>query len=115
MDRCAFSTLMAALRAAMCCAGAACVGTALAQPQHLLLNAMFQDHGVLQRDRPIAVWGEARPRDEIIVKVNAAEVRVHADPSGHWRAMLPAMSAGGPYSLEVRAGSAEKRSISDLL
>jgi sialate O-acetylesterase len=102
--------------AAMCwAAGAACGGTALAQPQRLLLNAMFQDHAVLQRDRPIPVWGEAKPRDEIIVRVNAAQVRVHADSSGHWRALLPAMSAGGPYSLELRTGSGERRTISDLL
>jgi|HubBroStandDraft_1064217.scaffolds.fasta_scaffold00059_48 sialate O-acetylesterase len=102
--------------AALCCAaGTACAGTAPAQPQHLLLNAMFQNHAVLQRDRPIPVWGEARPRDEIIVRLNAAQVRVHADPSGHWRATLPAMSAGGPYSLELRTGSGESRLISDLL
>ena len=101
---------------AMCwAAGAACGGTALAQPQHLLLNAIFQDHAVLQRDRPIPVWGEARPREEVVVSINAAEVRVHADSSGHWRAMLPAMSAGGPYSLELRTRSGERRLISDLL
>src|SRR5579863_8078834 len=89
---------------AMCwAAGVGCAGAAPVQPQHLLLNAMFQDHAVLQRDRPIAVWGEARPRDEIVARINAAEVRAHADPSGHWRVILPAMSAGGPYSLELRA------------
>src|SRR3984885_9737508 len=96
-------------------AAAACGGTALAQPPHSLLATMFQDHAVFQRDRPIPVWGEAKPRDEITVGLNGAEVRVHADPSGHWRAMLPAMSAGGPYSLEVRTGSGASRSISDLL
>jgi sialate O-acetylesterase len=102
--------------AAMCwAAGAACGGTALAQPQHPLLSPMFQDHAVLQRDRPIPIWGEARPRDEIIVSINSAEVRAHADSSGHWQALLPAMSAGGPYSLELRTGSGESRSISDLL
>ena len=26
-----------------------------------LLHAMFQDHAVLQRDRPIRVWGHAAP------------------------------------------------------
>ena len=37
--------------------------------------------------------GRRGPRDEVIVRVNAAEVRVRADASGHWRAMLPAMPA----------------------
>jgi sialate O-acetylesterase len=96
-------------------AAAASGGTTLAQPQHPLLNAMFQDHAVLQRDRPIPVWGDAKPGDEITVRVNGAAVRVHADSSGHWRATLPAMSAGGPYALELRTGSGESLSISDLL
>jgi sialate O-acetylesterase len=102
--------------AAMCwAAGAAACGGAFAQPQQPLLNAMFQDHAVLQRDRPIPVWGEARPRDEVSVSIDAAEVRVRADPSGHWRAMLPAMAAGGPHVLSARTGSGASQSISDLL
>jgi sialate O-acetylesterase len=101
---------------ALCWAlGAASEGAALAQPPHLVLNAMFQDHAVLQRDRPIPVWGEAKPRDAITVRLNESQVRVRADPSGHWRALLPAMSAGGPYSLELRTASGERRLISDLL
>ncbi len=104
-------------RAALCAAALAAAfgGIAAAQPQHPLLNAMFQDHAVLQRDRPIPIWGDAKPREQVTVSLNAVALRVRADSSGHWRAVLPAMSAGGPYSLRVRTRSGANQSISDLL
>jgi sialate O-acetylesterase len=94
-------------------AAAAFGGDAGAQPP--LLDEMFQDHAVLQRDRPIPVWGVARPGDQVIVSFNASTVRAHADPSGYWRLMLPAMAAGGPYSLSARAQSGASQSLSDVL
>jgi sialate O-acetylesterase len=92
-----------------------CGGAAAAEPPHPLLNIMFQDHAVLQRDRPIPIWGEASPADQVTVTINAGSVHARADASGHWRAMLPAMSAGGPYSLSVRTRSGAGQTISDLL
>jgi sialate O-acetylesterase len=89
--------------------------SAAAQPAHPLLNEMFQDHAVLQRDQPIAVWGEALPGEKIAVSINAATVRTRVDASGQWRVTLPAMRAGGPYSLIARAQSGASQSISDVL
>jgi sialate O-acetylesterase len=34
-------------------------------PQTTLLHALFADHAVLQRDRPIDVWGVAQPSDDV--------------------------------------------------
>jgi sialate O-acetylesterase len=82
---------------------------------HPLLNEMFQDHAVLQRDRPIPVWGEARAGEPVVVSINATTVRARADANGHWRSALPAMPAGGPYSLSVRARSGASQSVADLL
>ncbi len=87
---------------------------AAAQP-HPLLDGVFQDHAVLQRDRPIPVWGEARPGDDVAASFNTSIVHAHADASGHWRLSLPATPAGGPYSLSVRTQSGANQSISDLL
>src|ERR1700722_160599 len=70
-----------------CCAGAAPL-------PHPLLNEMFQDHAVLQRDRPIPVWGDARAGEQVAVSINATTVRARADADGHWRSALPAMPAG---------------------
>jgi sialate O-acetylesterase len=90
-------------------------GAAAAPMPHPLLNEMFQDHAVLQRDRPIPVWGEARAGEQVAVSINTTTVRARADAAGHWRAALPAMPAGGPYSLSVRAQSGDSRSVADLL
>jgi sialate O-acetylesterase len=79
------------------------------------LDSMFQDHAVLQRDKPIPIWGTAHPGDQITVSINASTVRTRAEASGHWRVSLPAMPAGGPYSLSVRTPSGAGQSISDLL
>jgi sialate O-acetylesterase len=87
-------------------------GAAVSSP---LLASMFQDHAVLQRDRPIPIWGKAQPRDQLAVSINAGTVRARADASGRWRALLPAMPAGGPYTLEVRTQSGASQSVSDLL
>src|SRR5277367_1386962 len=80
-----------------------------------LLDSMFQDHAVLQRDRPIPIWGKARPGDQLAISINTSSVRARADAAGHWRASLPAMPAGGPYTLEVHAQSGAGEKISDLL
>ncbi|MDB5720133.1 MAG: sialic acid-specific 9-O-acetylesterase [Alphaproteobacteria bacterium] len=69
-----------------------------------LLDPMFADHAVIQRDRPIEIWGRAAPGETISVKLGDARAQAKAGPDGAWRATLPAMKAGGPYALSARAG-----------
>src|SRR6185295_14041649 len=64
-----------------------------------LLHPIFQDHAVLQRDRPIKVYGETSPRRDVTVTLGAASIKARAGTDGHWTATLPAMAAGGPYTL----------------
>jgi sialate O-acetylesterase len=90
-------------------------GGVAAAPAPLLLNALFQDHAVLQRDRPVPVWGDAKAGDQLTVSFNGVTIRARADASGHWRGTLPAMAAGGPYSLSARAQSGAARTIADVL
>ena len=81
-----------------------------------LLHEIFQDHAVLQRDRPIPVWGESSAGDRVSVSIDAKTVEARADAAGHWRALLPAMRAGGPYVLTVHSAiRREARVISDIL
>ena len=72
-----------------------------AAPQ--LLHPMFQDHAVLQRDRPIKVYGETAPRVDVTVTLGAVTLKACAAADGHWSAMLPAMAKGGPYTLTAAA------------
>jgi sialate O-acetylesterase len=86
-----------------------------------LLNDLFQDHAVLQRDRPIAVWGHAAPGETVTLSLTAsttpaaAAVRALADPSGAWRAELPPLGAGGPYVLTALSSSGAKQVAGDIL
>lgn len=79
-----------------------------------LLADVFQDHAVLQRNRPIAVWGRAEPNADLTVTLAGATVAARAGADGRWRAELPALSAGGPHELRVtQAGRAQV--LGDLL
>lgn len=80
-----------------------------------LLSPLFREHAVLQRDRPIVVWGQAQPRERIEVTLAGAVAHVRADARGNWRATLPEMSAGGPHMLSVRADSGASASADDVL
>jgi sialate O-acetylesterase len=67
----------------------------------LKLAPFFGDHMVLQRERPILVWGVGEPG--VSVKVNLAnrQATVKIDSEGHWQARLAPLPAGGPHRLVV--------------
>src|SRR4051812_747400 len=67
-----------------------------------LLARIFADHVVLQRDRPIDVYGAALPGETVSVTLSGATLEATADAKGHWRVALPALPAGGPYTLTAR-------------
>ena len=64
--------------------------------------SIFSDHMVLQRDRPVSVWGTADPGETITVAFGAGHARTSAGPDGAWRVALPAMPASAaPRTLMV--------------
>ena len=73
-------------------------------------NPVFSDHVVLQRGKPIAVWGMADPGERVTVTLGEASARARAGRDGAWTVQLPKMSAGGPYVLTAtgRGGAAVK-------
>ncbi len=79
----------------------------------LQLSSVITDHAVLQRDRPIHLWGQASPAEKISIKFHDQSVVTTATNEGLWEAWLMAEPAGGPFTLTVE-GSA-KLTRSDLL
>jgi len=79
-----------------------------------LLHPMFADHAVLQRGQPIPVYGTAKPGADISVQLGNATASAHADKDGQWHTTLPAMSAGGPYTLHAASGS-DSQDVRDVL
>ncbi len=80
-----------------------------------LLNPIFQDHAVLQRDQPIRLWGTAAPNAAVTAAIGTASITAKADEGGHWRAELPALPAGGPYALTVHSGADAAQTVNDIL
>lgn len=79
-----------------------------------LIHPLFSDHAVVQRDRPLPVWGWDVPGTRVVVNLGAAKAEAVADASGRWLAHVPAQpSGGGPQELTVVGTRRETRS--DLL
>ena len=62
---------------------------------------LFQNGMVLQRNKPIPVWGKADAGEAVVVTLNKKKVETTAGSDGRWRVGLPKMKAGGPFELQV--------------
>jgi sialate O-acetylesterase len=80
-----------------------------------LLARIFADHVVLQRDRPIEVFGAANPGESVTVTMSGATRRITAGADGRWRVALPALPAGGPHTLIARTTDREQRAADVLI
>jgi sialate O-acetylesterase len=80
-----------------------------------LLHPMFQDHAVLQRGKPIAVYGKAAPGSEVSVTLDSTRARARARADGSWRATLPPLPAGGPYELTAIDAAGASETAHDVL
>ena len=69
------------------------------------LDPLFSDNMVLQRGLPIKIRGWAKPRALIAISLGDHKGRAVADSAGEWIAVLPSMTAGGPYELSVNGSS----------
>ena len=79
------------------------------------LPQLFQQGMVVQRGKPIPVWGKADAGERIVVTLNKKQAATTAAADGRWRVDLPAIKAGGPYTMEVRSERGEVREIGDVL
>ncbi|HET9862788.1 MAG TPA: sialate O-acetylesterase, partial [Steroidobacteraceae bacterium] len=100
-------------RCALLLAWLAC-GGAMAQESPPLLAAIFADHAVLQRDRPIDVWGTAGADEQVTVTLAGATRKTQAGADGHWAVALPTLPAGGPHTLVARTANRTQQ-VNDLL
>ncbi len=95
--------------AAACLTCAGLFATAAQAGDSPLMAAIFADHVVLQRDRPIDVWGRAQPREQVTVTMSGATRIAVSDAAGRWAVALPSFRAGGPYQLTARTSSREQQ------
>lgn len=69
------------------------------------LPQLVSDHMVLQRDVQLKIWGWASPAEKISIKFKEKRYSVTASTAGSWVVMLPAMKAGGPYTMDISASN----------
>jgi sialate O-acetylesterase len=90
----------------------------------LRLPKLWSDHGVIQRDRPIHVWGWADAGQRVTATLRQANggadetASAATDSLGHWSLYLaPRPAGGGAYTLTVSDGqtSGGTVQVSDLL
>ncbi|MEK7412032.1 MAG: sialate O-acetylesterase, partial [Planctomycetota bacterium] len=92
---------------------------AVTTPAKPLLHPLFSDQAVLQRGKPVAVWGWAAPGSDVTVALTGSEltakpITVKAAADGRWQAALGPFVAGGPYVLTASSG-ADKVEAKDVL
>ncbi len=65
------------------------------------VNSLFVDNAVLQRDRPIPVFGTGLPGKAVEVKFAGSVQKTVVDSSGRWLVKFPARKAGAPLEIAV--------------
>lgn len=77
------------------------------------LDAVFTDHMVLQRNRPIRFSGLAAVDATVEVELDGVKGSAKADAMGCWTVELPARKEGGPYAVTVvrREGGEAKETL----
>jgi sialate O-acetylesterase len=65
------------------------------------LPHIFGDHMVLQRDKPVRVWGSAEPAEKVRVSIGKEHAEATADEHRKWSVELPPLPAGSPIEVTV--------------
>ena len=66
------------------------------------MPSILSDGMVLQRGRPIPVWGWAEPNESVAVTMADQSASTVADGQGKWSLELGEVPAGGPYVMTIK-------------
>lgn len=67
----------------------------------IIMNPLFTDNMLLQRNQDIIIWGTAEPGGEVLVIFNEQQGKSIVDNNGKWKVTLSPIPEGGPYKLTV--------------
>ncbi len=79
------------------------------------IAALFSDHAVLQRDKPLPVWGSANPGDAVQVSFGASKGEVKAAADGKWIVRLAAQPLSKEPLKLVVSSKGETITLNDIL
>jgi sialate O-acetylesterase len=67
---------------------------------------VFGDHMVLQRDKPIVIWGWAAPNENLTVELGSGHSQIQANANGEWKTTLPPLKASAtPVTLLIKGSN----------
>ena len=66
------------------------------------LPKILGDNMVLQRNKPINIWGWADVNEKVTIQFNKQTKSIKADKAGRWIISLAAEAAGGPFQLIIK-------------
>ena len=69
----------------------------------LKFSSVFGDHMVVQRNKPIHVWGWTSPNQSVSAQLADKSASVTADDTGRFDISLDALPAGGPHEMTIKA------------
>jgi len=97
--------------------GLALIALCVAVPSNaeLTVSKLFGDGIVLQRDKPVNIWGWAKPGETVSLEFAGQRVNATANEAGKWLATLKPMEASFDSRDIVIAGNDEKLTIKDVL
>ena len=75
----------------------------------------FSSHMVLQREKPVSVWGVADAGEKVKVSFGKQSLSTTADKAGLWRVTLKAMPANSRPQVMVISGRKNKIRLTDVL
>jgi sialate O-acetylesterase len=73
----------------------------IAATANVKMPLVFSDGMVLQRNKPIPVWGWADANEKVEIRFNKQTKTIIADQNGKWNINLNAEKAGGPFELSI--------------
>lgn len=79
----------------------------------ITLPHLVSDGMILQRNSSVKIWGWASPKENVQVRFINKTYRTKVSAKGEWFITLPAMNAGGPYTMELKGKN--KVTLNDIL
>ncbi|MDR0352613.1 MAG: exo-alpha-sialidase [Opitutaceae bacterium] len=81
----------------------------------LELAPLFRDHAVLQRGRPVPVWGRAAAGESVTVSFAGQKVSAKADAGGRWQVTLAPLAANKQGADLLITGETDSLAARDVL
>jgi len=79
--------------------------TSLTSFCRVTLPRLVRDSMILQRETGIRIWGWADAGEKLSIQFNNKNFRTTTAANGKWSLVLPAMKAGGPFTMHINASN----------